>query len=461
MFSQEEINTALKMYHQCRSVTKTIRILGYPTRRTMYWWIEKEGKKKPPRKEMSPTNTIVHAPNLSVDVKMDAISRCFELGESVKSVAEEIGCSRASIYRWHKKYLKGGAIALMNDKNIASGERKEGTKGASSEQEIKQLKEQVNDLQMQIDILKETIHVLKKDPGIDQKALKNREKAVIVDALKDKYSLPGLLKMLDFSKSSYYYQKSCLKREEKYKRIRKKITKLFYENRQCYGYRRIHGLLKKDGIIISEKVIRRIMKEEAMMVKSMAKKKYNSYKGEISPSVPNVIQRDFHSEKPNCKWLTDITEFAIAAGKIYLSPIVDCFDGMLLSWTISTSPDAALVNSMLDKAIAQLEANQRPVIHSDRGCHYRWPGWIQRMENAGLKRSMSKKGCCADNSACEGLFGRIKNEMFYNRDWRDTSIPQFIDILNEYLIWYNDNRIKESLGYMSPRQYRQSLGLLA
>ena len=83
------------------------------------------------------------------------------------------------------------------------------------------------------------------------------------------------------------------------------------------------------------------------------------------------------------------------------------------------------------------------------------------MENAGLKRSMSKKGCCADNSACEGLFGRIKNEMFYNRDWRDTSIPQFIDILNEYLIWYNDNRIKESLGYMSPRQYRQSLGLLA
>lgn len=83
------------------------------------------------------------------------------------------------------------------------------------------------------------------------------------------------------------------------------------------------------------------------------------------------------------------------------------------------------------------------------------------MDNAGLERSMSKKGCSPDNSACEGLFGRIKNEMFYIRDWGDTSVQQFIEILDEYLIWYNDKRIKESLGYMSPREYRQSLGLVA
>ena len=262
-------------------------------------------------------------------------------------------------------------------------------------------------------------------------------------------------------KSSYYYQQAVIKREDKYKAIRERIIKLFHENRDCYGYRRIHGQLKKEGIVISEKIIRRIMKEEGLIVKSIARGKYNSYKGEISPSVPNIIQRDFHSEKPNCKWLTDITEFAIPAGKIYLSPIVDCFDGMLTSWTIGSSPNSALVNKMLDKAVEQLNENEHPIIHSDRGCHYRWPGWIERVENAGLERSMSKKGCSPDNAACEGLFGRIKNEMFYNRDWYDTSIQQFIDILNEYLIWYNDRRIKESLGYMSPREYRQSLGLVA
>ena len=78
---------------------------------------------------------------------------------------------------------------------------------------------------------------------------------------------------------------------------------------------------------------------------------------------------DFHAEKPNEKWLTDITEFAIPAGKVYLSPIVDCFDGMLPYWTVSTTPDAALVNDMLDGAISQLGVSEHTVVHSDRGCH--------------------------------------------------------------------------------------------
>ena len=182
----------------------------------------------------------------------------------------------------------------------------------------------------------------------------------------------------------------------------------------------------------------------------------------------NKVKLEVSIDEPlNVDWdgnellLSDISEFAIPAGKVYLSPIVDCFDGMLPSWTIGSSPDAALVNKMLDKAVEQLNENDHPIIHSDRGCHYRWPGWIERMDNAGLERSMSKKGCSPDNSACEGLFGRIKNEMFYSRDWGDTSVQQFIEILDEYLILYNDKRIKESLGYMSPREYRQSLELVA
>jgi transposase InsO family protein len=116
---------------------------------------------------------------------------------------------------------------------------------------------------------------------------------------------------------------------------------------------------------------------------------------------------------------------------------------------------------MLDQAISQLNKNEQPISHSDRGCHYRWPGWIKRMEKAGLKRSMSKKGCSPDNAACEGLFGRLKNEIFYHRDWTGVSIQKFIDNLNDYLIWYNQKRIKQSLGNMSPREYRQNLGLTA
>lgn len=461
MYSQEKIEVALKVYHQCGSATTTVRILGYPTRRSLYTWIANEGVIKPERKPLKLTNTAEHPRNPSVEVKLDAIHRCFKLGESIKLVSEDIGYTKASIYNWRKKYLHGGTTALMNDKNIRPNTLTEGSVSKASAPELMQLQAQIKDMQMEIDILKETINVLKKDPGIDQTALKNREKAVIIDALRSKYSLPDLLKRLELSKSSYYYQESAMRQPDKYADIRAKIRLLFYENKQRYGYRRIYGLLKRENITVSEKVVRQIMREDGFAVSIKRRRKYNSYQGEISPSVPNKIGRDFHADKPNKKWLTDITEFALPAGKVYLSVLVDCFDGLLPAWTISTTPDSVLVNTMLDHAISHLPEGERPLIHSDRGCHYRWPGWIERMEQAGLERSMSKKGCSPDNAACEGLFGRLKNEMFYYQDWTGVKISEFIDILNEYLLWYNTKRIKTSLGNMSPWEYRQSLGLVA
>lgn len=177
--------------------------------------------------------------------------------------------------------------------------------------------------------------------------------------------------------------------------------------------------------------------------------------------MPNVIQRNFNADAPNEKWLTDITEFSIPEGKVYLSPVIDCFDGMPVCWNVGTTPNAELVNGMLDNAISCLNADEHPTVHTDRGCHYRWPGWISRMEKAWLQRFMSKKGCSPDNSACEGFFGRMKNEMFYGLSWADVSIEAFIQIIHDYMHWYRDKRIKNSLGGMSPLEYRQNLGLIA
>lgn len=161
---------------------------------------------------------------------------------------------------------------------------------------------------------------------------------------------------------------------DKYADLRIHIRAAFNEVSRRYGYRWIHSVIKTTGTIVSEKVIRRIMREEKLIVPNIQRKKYNSYKGEISPEVENIIERNFHADKPNARWLTDITEFHIPAGKIYLSPIIDCFDGMPVSWTIGTAPDANLVNTMLDEAISILDADEKPILHSDRGCHYRWPG---------------------------------------------------------------------------------------
>lgn len=461
-YSKQQKDRALQLYHQSGSVTEVIRILGYPTRRQLYNWIYEEKQSPKPRKPLPIIgNSPNHPRNPPLEVKLNAIHRCFELGENIKYVSNDIGYSRASIYQWRKRYLKEGTLGLMNRKNIKPGSLDEGSlsKYVPSSEELDQIKAQMHDMQMEIDILKETINVLKKDPGIDQAALSNREKTVIIDALKNKYSLSSLLQKLQIPKSSYYYQERVSNNTDKYLEQRTQIKELFEETKHRYGYRRICALLKRKGIILSEKIVRRIMREECLVVKIKKTGKYNSYAGEISPEVENIINRDFSASSPNKKWLTDITEMAIPAGKVYLSPIVDCFDGFLVTWNISTTPDAALVNNMLDKAIHQLEPGEKPIVHSDRGAHYRWPGWIDRMNRAGLKRSMSKKGCSPDNSACEGFFGRLKNEMFYNTNWKNVSIPKFIDILNNYLKWYNEFRIKKSLGYMSPMEYRHSLGL--
>lgn len=258
--------------------------------------------------------------------------------------------------------------------------------------EIEALEEQVKRLQLEKDILEAAAAQIKKDPGVDLNDLSNREKTVLIDALKHKHPLNALLNGVGLSRSSYYYQRGAMSLESKYAALTHRIIELFKLNNCCYGYRRIHGVLALEGIKVSEEVVRTLMEASGLVAQPKRRRKYSSYQGEIAPAPENLLMRNFHADAPNKKWLTDITEFHIPAGKAYRSPIVDCFDGMLVSWTISTRPDAELVNTMLDVAISTLNDDGCPIIHSDRGCHYRWPGWLERIEKASLVRSMSKKG---------------------------------------------------------------------
>ena len=325
--------------------------------------------------------------------------------------------------------------------------------------EIQRLRKQVHQLQLERDILTKANELIKKDLGISFLTLKNREKTLIVDALKKKYPVAELLSVLQLARSCYFYHKASKRLCDKYAEIRVIMADIFEENYRCYGYRRLHAMLRGNNRVISEKVVRRLMAEEQLVVKRTRRRRYNSYCGEIGPAPENLLARDFSSCRPNEKWLTDITEFQLLAGKVYLSPVIDCFDGQVVSWSIGTRPDATLVNTMLDEALDTLNEHDKPVIHSDRGGHYRWPGWLDRINTSGLIRSMSRKGCSSDNAACEGFFGRIKNEMFYGRNWTGITLEKFICFLDRYIRWYNEKRIKLSLGAMSPVKYRQYLGI--
>jgi len=151
---------------------------------------------------------------------------------------------------------------------------------------------------------------------------------------------------------------------------------IFERNHRCYGYRRMHASLAKQSVNISEKVVRRLMKQQSLVPIARRRRRYGSYMGEISPAPDNLLNRDFSASAPNEKWLTDITEFQIPAGKVYLSPMIDCFDGiMVVSWSIGTRPDAELVNTMLDAAIQTVTAgSDRPVVHSERVNDFGTPG---------------------------------------------------------------------------------------
>ena len=372
-YSDEQRKAAVQYYvEHGRSKSRTVKALGYPTRQQLTEWIKQDlpDEVRPCTKGQS----LVH---LTKDQKEQvAIELCTRDG-SAQEIADKYNVSRYSVYNWAWDLLGKGNISPMPKKKPDTTADKQETVD-SLKQEIEQLhneaeelKRQVYRLQLEKDVLEKAAEILKKDEGVSLEKLTNREKAIVIGALRSKCSLHELLDVFHMAKSSYCYQQAALSAPDKYADIRVKIRTVFAESSSRYGYRRIHSSLKNEELTVSEKVVRRLMQEEKLIVPTVKRKKYSSYRGEITPAVPNVIERDFHAEQPNVKWLTDITEFHIPAGKIYLSPIIDCFDGLPVSWTIGTSPDAELVNTMLDNAIGTLKDGEHPIIHSDRGAHYR------------------------------------------------------------------------------------------
>ena len=281
--------------------------------------------------------------------------------------------------------------------------------------------------------MREVVEVVKKDPGADLRRLSNREKTLLIDRLRPAYSPGSMTCLLAIAPSSYHYHHARLG-VDKYAGLRAEVAGAFADSKGRYGYRRIKAVLKTG---VSEKVVRRIMAEEGLVAHVPKRRRYSSYEGETTPAPANLVDRDFTAERPNEKWLTDITEIKARDGKVYLSPMIDCFDGKIVAYTAGFSPNAEPANRMLEKAASTLPGNARPPVHSDRGCHCRWPGWLGLMERFGLTRSMSAKGCSPDNAAAEGFFGRMKTEAVYPEKWEEHTRNEVLALVDEYIRWYN------------------------
>lgn len=261
----------------------------------------------------------------------------------------------------------------------------------------------------------------------------------------------ALLKLAKLSRSTYYYYLKQLKRIDKYKDIKKEIEAIYHENKGRYGYRRITMELHNRGHIINHKTVLKLMKQLGLQC-FVRVKKYRSYKGEVGRVAPNILNRDFKAEKPNQKWVTDVTEFSLFGTKLYLSPIIDLFNGEIISYNISERPVLSQVLDMLESSFERITDSNKLILHSDQGWQYQHKIYQFMLDEKGIKQSMSRKGNCLDNSLAENFFGLLKSELLYLQQFE--SMEHFKRELIEYIDYYNNKRIKGKLKGMSPVNYR-------
>lgn len=262
-----------------------------------------------------------------------------------------------------------------------------------------------------------------------------------------------LLELGKMARSVFYYHRKRLedRGKDRHAAERKAVASIFFEHEGRYGYRRVTAEMRNRGFTTNHKTVQRLMSETGLKCE-IRKVRYRSYRGEAGKAAPNIINRDFAADAPNRKWTTDVTQINVGGTKLYLSPILDMFNGEVVSYNISRSPNLEQVRDMLDKAFAKFDSLEGLVMHSDQGWQYRHHEYRRRLKARGVVQSMSRKGNCLDNALAESFFGTMKSELLYARKFE--SPDEFVKALDKYIDYYNNKRIKSRLNGKSPVQFR-------
>lgn len=255
-------------------------------------------------------------------------------------------------------------------------------------------------------------------------------------------------------RSTFYYSVKKLDKDFKNDAVMNEIIDIFYQNNENYGYRRITLELGNRGYNVNHKKVLRLMSKMNLWAKVRRKRKYSSYKGTIGKIADNLIARKFHSEKPNQKWYTDVTEFNIKGEKLYLSPILDGYNQEIISYNISKSPNLNQIYDMLDKAYEKFDDLKGLIFHSDQGWQYQHNSYQKSLNEREIRQSMSRKGNSLDNGLMENFFGILKTEMFYGQEQEFKTVDDLGVAIDKYIEYYNNDRIKVKLKGLSPVKYR-------
>lgn len=276
-----------------------------------------------------------------------------------------------------------------------------------------------------------------------------------------------MLEFFNIAKSTYFYNINNYKNEDKDIDLKTKIEDIFKKHTGRYGYRRVGLALRNEGILVNHKKVKRLMKLLNLFGRK-PKAKYKSYQGEVGKTAKNLLLvkeinsetntityvRNFKTEGLNQLWGTDVSEFHIAAGKLYVSPILDIHNREVVACAISKSPDYRQTKAMLEEAFSKYKSLKGLILHSDQGWQYQMHHYSEELKRKGIIQSMSRKGNCLDNSIVENFFGIMKNEMFYGYQYTFKTLEQLEQAILKYIDYYNNERITTKLKGLSPSQYR-------
>lgn len=264
------------------------------------------------------------------------------------------------------------------------------------------------------------------------------------------------MKAVGLSKSTYYYELNHVCFDViKNQKLMDEINKIFEDNKQRYGVRRVHQELLNKGYSINHKRVQRLM-HKMMLAGKRPKEKYHSYRGEVGRIADNLINRDFCTTAPLQKWTTDVSQFNLPWGKCYLSPILDMNTNEVISYDLSKSPNMEQISNMLERAFRKFSNTEGIIFHSDQGWQYQHAYYRNELKKYGIIQSMSRKGNCYDNCIMETFFGRLKTEMFYEHEKDFGSFDEFKKAIDEYIDYYNNRRIQSKTKWMPPVIYRKT-----
>jgi putative transposase len=274
--------------------------------------------------------------------------------------------------------------------------------------------------------------------------------------LRKDYPVNLLCRVLEVSTSGYYdyikRPKHQVTNEDH--QCLKLIKKAYFLHEGTYGAKRIAGYLKTKGTIINHKKVARIMREANLKSVIRLPKTTKDSKGQAAGYVyENLLKRNFDASHPNQKWVTDMTEIQVEKEKFYISAIVDLFNREVIAFKISSSPNKELIEATLNAAQKRrkLKSLKGILIHSDQGSVYRSYQYNKLSQNLKFTPSMSRKANCWDNAVIESFFSQFKTE--YPCFYPNIKVHTFQQDLNDFIRYYNENRIQYKLGLISPKTY--------